>query len=249
MPGENQEQEIVNERDEAQADAGSEPEQDEVGTEGEDAAEGDGAESQEGEQEEIAAAEERRPSRGEVRFQKLSNEAREARERAERIEREFNEFRNRQQQQTTRESPEQEAQRLALMTPEERMEYRFDQAQRQNQQTMQAMAFQMQDTSDKSAFATLCMSDPVAAKYKDKVESELTRLRSQGQNVNREALLDYLIGRDVRAKRGPAADRQRKDGERRIARQTGVPSNSKGDSAPAKRGEKSLEEKLANVTF
>ena len=163
--------------------------------------------------------------------------------------RELQEFKAQQRQTAQQESPEQVAQRLALMTPEERLEYKLDQAERRNQQTMQSMQFQMQDSGDKSAFVALCASDPVAARYKDRVEAKLTELRSQGQNVNREALLTFLVGQDVRTRGGAAKNKQQKDGQRRTERQSVRPGNSRGDSQPNKRGEKTLEERLENVTF
>lgn len=245
-PKENETEEVLGgERDEAEADAGDEQEQDQEGDDGEDAPEGDGSE------EEVLAAEvEDKPRRGETRFQRLANETKSARQESAELRRELEQLKaERRPAVQPSESPEQEAQRLALMTPEERMEYRFQKAERTNQQNMQAMAFQLQDGNDKSAFTSLCAGDPVAAKYKDRVETELTRIRGQGQNVSREALMDYLIGKDVRAKRGPAAEKQRKQGERNIQRQQARPANGRGDSAPAKRGEKSLEDRLKDVTF
>ena len=237
------EEEIVDAGNETEADAGSEQEQGEVGDDSEDATEGDGSETEEGE---IEAA---KPSRGESRFQRLANTAKEAREEAATARRELQEFKASQRQAVQQETPEQEAQRLALMTPEERLEFKLDKSERRNQQNMQAMAFQMQDGTDKSAFTALCTSDQTAARYRDRVEAKLAEIRSQGQNVNREALLDFLVGQDVRKKGGAARDRQAKDGERRIQRQKVAPGNNRGDSAPAKRGEKTLEERLSDVTF
>ena len=229
---------------ETEANAGPEPEQDEIGDDGQDAAEGDGTEAEE--EVEVEAA---RPSRGEQRFQRLANESKEAKAEAAELRRELQEFKAQQRQTAQQESPEQVAQRLALMTPEERLEYKLDQAERRNQQTMQSMQFQMQDSGDKSAFVALCASDPVAARYKDRVEAKLTELRSQGQNVNREALLTFLVGQDVRTRGGAAKNKQQKDGQRRTERQSVRPGNSRGDSQPNKRGEKTLEERLENVTF
>ena len=229
---------------ETEANAGPEPEQDEIGDDGQDAAEGDGTEAEE--EVEVEAA---RPSRGEQRFQRLANESKEAKAEAAELRRELQEFKAQQRQTAQQESPEQVAQRLALMTPEERLEYKLDQAERRNQQTMQSMQFQMQDSGDKSAFVALCASDPVAARSKDRVEAKLTELRSQGQNVNREALLTFLVGQDVRTRGGAAKNKQQKDGQRRTERQSVRPGNSRGDSQPNKRGEKTLEERLENVTF
>ena len=229
---------------ETEADGGTELEQGEDRDDGQDAPEGDGTDAEE--EGEVVEA---RPSRAETRFQRLANEAKEAREEASRVRRELDEFKSSQRQQAQQESPDQVAQRLALMTPEERLEYKLDQAERRNSQTMANMQFQMQDSGDKSAFHALCASDPTAARYKDRVEAELTRLRSQGQNVNREALFTFMFGQDIRSKSGSAKAKQGKDGERRIQRQRVTPSNSRGDTQPERRGEKSLEDRLANVTF
>ena len=239
-----QDEEIVDGAEhETEADGGTELEQDQVGDDGQDAAEGDGTDAEE--EVEVEA----RPSRAETRFQKLANEAKEAREESARVRRELDEFKASQRQQAQQESPDQVAQRLALMTPEERLEYKLDQAERRNSQTMANMQFQMQDAGDKSAFLALCASDATAARYTEKVEAELSRLRSQGQNVSREALFTYMLGKDIRSKSGAARAKQGKDGERRIARQKVAPGNSRGDRQPERRGEKSLEERLANVTF
>ena len=250
MPDEKElDTEALDEGHETEADAGTEPEQGEVGTDSEDAAEGDGAET-EGQDEVVAATEDKPRSRAAARIEKLSTSAREATERAAAAETKARDLEARLARlEQPRETPEQVQQRMALMTPEERLEYKLDQAERRNQQNMQAMAFQMNDGNDKAAFTALRARDSVADRYADRVEAELTRLRTQGQNVSREALLDYMVGKDIRAKGGAAKSKQQKDGERRISRQTAAPGNSRGDSAPAKRGEKSLEDKLADVTF
>jgi hypothetical protein len=249
MPDEKElDTEALDEGHETEADAGTEPEQGEVGADSEDAAESDGSEV---EGQEVAAAEEDKPrSRAAARIEKLSTSAREATERAAAAETKARDLEARLARlEQPRETPEQVAQRMALMTPEERLEYKLDQAERRNQQNMQAMSFQMQETADKTAFQALRARDSVAERYADRVEAELARLRTQGQNVSREALLDYMVGKDIRSKSGSAKKKQQGDGERRIARQTAQPGNARGDSAPAKRGEKSLEERLENVTF
>ena len=236
-------EEIIDGADETEANASTESEQGEVGDDGKDASEGDGTDVEEEGQVEA------KPSRAETRFQRLANEAKEAREESARVRRELDEFKASQRQQAQQETPDQIAQRMALMTPEERLEYKLDQAERRNGQQMANMQFQMQDSGDKSAFHALCASDPTAARYKDRVESKLTELRSQGQNVSREALFTFMFGQDVRAKSGQAKAKQGKDGERRIQRQKVAPGNSRGDATANRRGEQSLEDKLANVTF
>lgn len=240
-------EEIVDgEGNETEAYASPESEQSEVGDDSEDTPEGHGADSEEEGQ---VAGGERKPSRGEQRFQRLSNESKEAKAEAAQLRRELQEFKAQQRQTAQQESPEQVAHRLALMTPEERLEYKLDQAERRNQQVMQGMQFQMRDTGDKSAFSSMCASNPTAARYKDRVEAKLVEIRSQGQDVSREALFKFLVGEDVVSRGGAAKNKQQKDGQRRTERQSVKPGNSRGDSQPNKRGEKTLEERLENVTF
>ena len=241
--------ETENEGHEAEATASTEVEQDDVGDDGEGASEDDGSEVEEGQVALVGDGEKPR-SRGETRFQKLSNSAREAGERAATAERKAQELERRLSQlEQPRETPDQIAQRLALMTPEERLEYKLDQAERRNEQRISALTFQNQDVSDRSAFSSLCTSNPTAARYRDRVEQRLGEIRSQGQNVSRESLFKFLVGEDVVAKVGAAKAKQTRDGERRIKRESVLPGNSRGDSAPNKRGEQSAEDKLANVTF
>lgn len=197
-----------------------------------------------------ASAEGRKPGRAESRIQRLRQEAQEARTREaeanKRLEAALSQNRQMPQPQET---AEMEQARLALMTPEERVDYKLAKAEQRNLQNTQNMQFQMQETADVAYFRGLVASDPVAAKYKDKVEAKLAEIRSKGQNVNREALLDLLVGQDIRAKRAAAAPKQKAEADRRIARQKAPAGNSKGDTPGEKRGGKSLEDRLANVTF
>jgi hypothetical protein len=58
---------------------------------------------------------------------------------------------------------------------------------------------QAHDVADRTAFSALAVTSPAIYKrYAPKVEEELTKLRSQGRNLQRETLLDLLIGRDAR---------------------------------------------------
>lgn len=70
---------------------------------------------------------------------------------------------------------------------------------RQMQNDSRMALIQSQDLSDKTIFESRAAKDPVIAKYSDKVEKELIKLRSSGQNAPREAIAAMLIGRDVMA--------------------------------------------------
>lgn len=213
---------------------------------GEGAAAGDGSEP-EGSEDEVDLGQ---PTRGQNRFQRLANEARTAREEAADLRRRLDTFEAQQRQrQAPAENPADEAARLALMSPEERINYRLDQAERRNQQATAQMQFQLQENADRSGFAALCASDPLAARLASKVEAKLSEIRAQGQNVSREALLDFLIGQEVRQKQTKAGAQQRRTAQQQVTRQQVRPGASRGDAAAPRRGGQSLEDRLANVTF
>ena len=71
------------------------------------------------------------------------------------------------------------------------------------------LAFQLQDRGDKSAFEAKATVDPLYSKWAPKVEAELAAMRTKGQNVDREVLMDYLIGKNARENRQQTAGRQR----------------------------------------
>ncbi len=251
-PGEDETQELEDGVNETEGDAGPE----DLEVDGEDEGtpdqpvEGEDDGSPEDEEIDAAAAGDKKPGRAESRIQRLRQEAQDARREAAENKRLLEQaLSNSRQPAQPQETVEMEQARLALMTPEERVDYKLAKAEQRNLQNTQNMQFQMQETADVAYFRGLVASDPVAAKYKDKVEAKLAEIRSKGQNVNREALLDLLVGQDMRAKRAAAAPKQKAEADRRIARQKVPAGNSKGDTSAPKRGDKSLEQRLENVTF
>lgn len=244
-------QEIPNEGLETEADAASPDSEDsEVGDDGETAAEGDGADAQEGQ----VDGEVRKPSRGEVRFQKLSQTAREASERAARLETQLRETSARlarleQPAQAEREPSKEE---LALMTPDELIEYRLGKATKGFQATIGQIQWNTYETGDKAAFNALKATDPLAARYADEVETRLMAMRAQGQNVDRERLLTFIIGEKARQNSGKAKQKAQATGQRRIAAQTTRPGSQRSDQQGT-RGKMSeaeaREKRLENVVF
>lgn len=238
---------------EAEADANDQDGQvDEDGADAEGSAEGDGADAQEGQ----VDGEPRRPSRGEVRFQKLSQTAKEATERAANAEKRAQEMEARlarleqpRQEQPRGKSPEE----LALMTPDELINYRLGEATKGFEQKLGAIQWATYEQSDRAAFASLAANDTVAARLAPKVEERLRELRSQGQNVDRERLLTYLIGEEVRAKGSAARQKQQGDGQRRIAKQTVRSGGQQRSDTQSTRGRMSeaeaREKRLENITF
>jgi len=204
----------------AHADESDEPEN--TGGEGADEVAGDEG----GEREERVAA--RPSSRGERRIGALAERAKLLQEDNDRL---------RRAQQAPREvDPRIEAERLALMTTEERTQYRLDQSERRHIQREQAFEFRMADMADKSTFAAKAATDPIYKKYETKVETELQRLRGMGQNVGREALMKYFIGEAALTARSSGNNRQeRRAAASRVRKAQASPAGARSDTASGDR--------------
>lgn len=127
-------------------------------------------------------------------------EARESKERAERFEREAAELRIRS---APRPTDDQTAREDAILNdpnarPEDKWKVGADRTLRQNNSVAQATLFQAQDTNDRTAFASLCMSSPIAKRYETRVEDELRKARAAGLNPRREDIFTYQLGKDMR---------------------------------------------------
>ena len=183
-----------------------------------------------------------------VRAQRL---AREARSEADKNARELAELRAEvQRQRAPSETPEQEAARLSLMDPDQRSEYRFNKAMENQNRQMAAMHARLADQSDKSTFAAACVSDPLLKTVAAEVETELAKIRAQGQNVDREALANYLIDKRARSRAPSSVKKQKQAGERNIARQQGRPSAGRSDRGPEdRRSDDARRRRLEDVVF
>lgn len=225
--------EIDDGKDDAQDQAGRNLQDREDGTPDQ----GDGAEG-EGQDEgpdEVADEPQRRPSRRDARIERLIAARDADKERADRLERQVQELNAAQQRtQTRQETPEEESGRMALMTPDERSEYRLNKALRQIEQSNQRTQFLAAETADKAAFEAKAQSDPLYAKLAPDVEKELATLRGQGQNVPREILMTLAVGRLAMAARGKK-NGQTARGAAKLARETTAPLNGKGDQTANRR--------------
>lgn len=145
------------------------------------------------------------------------------------------------------ESPEARVQRLSMMTPEERMQETLREATVAHRQDMQTLNLRVMDSTDRAAYEAKSTVDPLYAKWKPKVEAKLAELRSQGQNIEREKILYYMIGENAVAKRGEVKNTQRRQGQQRVAAQRTRPGNSGSDVQPNRARSSSLEKRLENV--
>lgn len=129
------------------------------------------------------------------------------------------------------ETPTQRSERMALMSPEERMEERLNDALQRNHQQTQHLTSQLMDQSDRAAFEARATVNPLFKKLGADVERELATLRSRGENLPRETIATYLIGQRVVAQQGktkPGAQQRRRAQEAR-------PADGRGDVAGGRR--------------
>jgi hypothetical protein len=203
--------------------------------------------------EEVEAQPERKPGRGESRFQKLSNAAREATEKAARVEREFNEFKAEQSRRAAVvEKKEPTAEEMALWSTEQVIDYKLQKATGAFSQNLAQLQWNTQESNDKAAFERLQLSDPRAKKYAGEVETRLANIRKQGQNVDREALFTFILGEKVKNGGGKAAAKQKKEGAEQIRRQKTTPPGGASDVRGGRTQDSEAEarrKRLENVTF
>lgn len=175
------------------------------------------------------AAEPRAPSRGDRRIQSLTERNRALAEENARTTRLLDELRRSSAAPPTPvETPSQRAERLALLSPEERIRTEVDERLAQHERNQQALNTQLLDASDRAQFQAKVAANPLAKKLEPDVERRLGDLRARGQNLPREVVFTYLVGERALAQMGkgkPAAQANR-------ARQQARPANTRGDVRP-----------------
>jgi hypothetical protein len=187
-----------------------------------------------GSQEPPAAA--RQPaSRSGRQVSRLREERRAQAEELAALRREMAELRQtRQQAPPPQEDPRVEHERLALMSPEERMEYRLDKSLRAHQQQTSAMVFNMQQTQDKASWDARASGDKLRSKLAADVEREYQACIARGQYLPRENIYIYLVGQRFLSSRGKNPVSQK-----RVERERVRPSSGRGDVAQERRAARS----------
>ena len=142
-----------------------------------------------------------------------------------------------------------EAERLAVMDPEQRFEHFRQQDQQRIAALEQRLTFRLEDATDKAAFEALQARNPLAAKYAPDVEKLIASERNAGRNVSREVALKFVIGEKFLQKAPAQTTRQRAAASTRVASQTTAPRSQAGMGREA-RGEGddvgALEKRLRN---
>jgi hypothetical protein len=178
-------------------------------------------------------AEEVRPRRNSANetIRELRSRAQQTETRAAQLEREIMEIKAAQQAARQQPSPEQEQERLAMMTPEERSEYKLNKALTDLRREQALTNFRNEDRADKALFEAKATADKVYAKYAEKVEAErLRQMRENNMVIPREELLKWIVGQDVLQNRGKKAAQAERKGQDNIRRQTAPVANGRGNT-------------------
>lgn len=142
-----------------------------------------------------------------------------------------------------------EREMLEAMDPVERVRY-------ENKKTNDAVLAELNrvrreaaDARDQAQFQARVSADPDIGAYADEVEATLVKLRANGGDTNREAILAYLVGRDALANKQVKQTKVRADAQRRV-KQVSSKAPSGRASSNATRGKgKTPEDRLAGVNI
>lgn len=163
-----------------------------------------------------------------IAVQTAKRAAKENAERAERAEQRLAEIERDRQGRQTLEEQRLEAERIALMPPEEKFDHLLRRQEERTRQEVGALRFQMQDAGDRVAFESRCARVPAMEAVRDEVERQIAELRRGGGNTTRETLATYLIGKRAIESAGRLKSKQAAKGAANIQRQTARPVQGSG---------------------
>lgn len=196
-------------------------------------------------QEDNRSSQVRKPSRAQSRIEALAREARETKAELERLKAERQQADFQRQQ---RETAAQEAERLAMMDPEEKVSYLLQKQEQQSNARYAALEFRLQDSADKTEFRALAARSAVAAKLEPEVEKYLAEMRRNGTNAPRETILRYVIGDRALANSGRAKGKATAAAAGRRAQQSARPTGGRSDvSTGSARGGKTAYDRIKDL--
>ena len=205
--------------------------------EGEDDDQGAGDDDDQEDDGEPAAGEPERPTRGNRQVGELRRVARERAEENARLTRDMAEMRGRldalsRQPAAPVETAAQRAERMALMSPEERAMEMVNESLQRHERNQAQLTNQLLDQSDRSAFEARMAATPLLRKLSGEVErTRQTIMQRDGTIISRMDVATYLIGQKVLQQQGkgkPAAQQRRRQQEAR-------PTNPRGDVTAGRR--------------
>lgn len=165
----------------------------------------------------------RQPGRAERAVTEAKREARETRERADRIERELAELRaerNRPDPYAAQRAAEAERERIAYMSPEERIEFEVSRARQQFGGELQAVRRELAQAQDERKYEATLAGNPSLGKYTREVDRMHADSVRAGSPVAKSILLKLAIGEAMVSKAPAARQRQGREGRESIARES-----------------------------
>ena len=170
-----------------------------------------------------------RRSRATERVLHFREEARAAQQRADDLQRQIAQLQEQVNSRQSSRTAEEEAQRLAMMTPEERVEHYLQIQRREHQSFVQQQQFQTADVNDRATFQSMVRGVPEYEKLAPQVENELAAIRQQfGWNVPRQLVMAALIGIETMKSRDQVG-KARAQGQARIQKQKVRPAGGASD--------------------
>lgn len=181
-------------------------------------------------------------------IQELKKERNEERDRAKQLQDQLADILRRQTEQANSQNGVTEQQKLEAMEPTDRIAYLADKQAQGLQTQIARLQFQVQDTQDQAMFQAKVASDPLYAKYSEKVEGKLREMQGQGITAKRDDVLKYFVGQDLMAKRASSGVVKTKAAAAsRVAAANGKTVSARSEiSGGAKKG-KTAEERLEGV--
>lgn len=186
----------------------------------------------------------RQQSRGNRQMGELRRQGRERADENARLTRELAEMRGRMdvlqnQQRPPQETAQQRADRMALLSPEERAMEMVNETLQRHDQNQRALNAQLLEQSDRADFSSRCASNPLFKKLETAVERRRNEMvQREGNAPARWVIATYLLGERILAQQTPGkkgATTRRQQQEARPVRSGGdvaAPRQRRGAAAP-----------------
>lgn len=140
-----------------------------------------------------------------------------------------------------------EQERMALMDPSERAIYEANKNTQRMQNEVNMLRIQMQDSTDAANYNAKAQVDTRYAKYKGQVDEMHKKLSSQGNLVNRESILAYIIGEQSLKNVTESESKKKEAAGKRQAKVSAKPASARGDTSATRGSGRTPESRLAGV--
>jgi hypothetical protein len=129
-----------------------------------------------------------------------------------------------------RKAEQETRERLMAMSPEERLEFKAEQAEGRMRLMMQQSEFRVADANDRADYMAKAVKNPIYAKYADEVEKRIDAARKQGANFTREVMAKYVAGEKLIAAAEKGGNKkQKKEAASNVSRSKSSATKAVGD--------------------